>query len=143
VESDDSLLDWLLLMKAERMEEYEMLAAKNPSIKQTVDILKRLSSDRKTRLLYDAREKARMDERARMRGEYNKGKMEGIEEGIERGKLEGIEEGIERGKLEGIEEGIERGKLEVARSLLAEGMPPEVIARSVRLPIEKIRELMN
>ncbi|MDR1481387.1 MAG: hypothetical protein LBI74_02040 [Synergistaceae bacterium] len=62
-----------------------------------------------------AREKARIDERARMRGEYNKGKMEGIEE----------------------------GKLEVARNLLAEGMPPEVIARSVKLPIEKIRELMN
>ncbi|MDR1481949.1 MAG: Rpn family recombination-promoting nuclease/putative transposase [Synergistaceae bacterium] len=122
-ESDDSLLDWLWLMKAERMEEYEMLAAKNPSIKQTVDILKRLSSDRKTRLIYDAREKARMDERARMRGEYNKGKTEGKEEGIE--------------------EGIERGKLEVALNLLAEGMSPEAIARSVRLPIEKIRELMN
>ncbi|MDR1481097.1 MAG: hypothetical protein LBI74_00555 [Synergistaceae bacterium] len=96
-----------------------MLAAKNPSIKQTVDILKRLSSDRKTRLIYDAREKARMDERSRMRGEYNKGKMEGIEEGME------------------------RGKLEVARNLLAEGMSPEVIARSVKLPIEKISKLMN
>ncbi|MDR1481422.1 MAG: Rpn family recombination-promoting nuclease/putative transposase, partial [Synergistaceae bacterium] len=138
-ESDDSLLDWLWLMKAERMEEYEMLAAKNPSIKQTVDILKRLSRDRKARLIYDAREKAMMDERARMRGEYNKGKTEGKEEGMEEGMQKGIEEGMQRG----MEEGMERGKIEVARNLLAEGMSPEVIARSVKLPIEKIRELMN
>jgi predicted transposase/invertase (TIGR01784 family) len=123
VESDDSLLDWLLLMKAERMEEYEMLAAKNPLIKQTVDILKRLSSDRKTRLIYDAREKARMDERARMRGEYNKGKTEGKIEGKLEGKME--------------------GKIEVAKNMLHKGSDIEIIAEVTGLSLKEIKSIKD
>ncbi|MDR0649460.1 MAG: hypothetical protein LBF92_09020, partial [Synergistaceae bacterium] len=51
--------------------------------------------------------------------------------GIEKG----IEQGIEKGKIE--------GKLEVARNLLANGVSPDIIAKSADLPVEKIRELMN
>jgi hypothetical protein len=43
----------------------------------------------------------------------------------------------------GIEKGIEKGKLEVARNLLASGMPPEVTARNVNLPLDRIQGLMN
>ncbi|MDR2174620.1 MAG: hypothetical protein LBO82_01620 [Synergistaceae bacterium] len=39
--------------------------------------------------------------------------------------------------------GIEKGKLEVARNLLASGMPPEVIAKSAGLPLERVRGLIN
>jgi hypothetical protein len=38
---------------------------------------------------------------------------------------------------------IEKGKLEVARNLLANGVSPDVIAKSAEIPVEKIRELMN
>jgi predicted transposase/invertase (TIGR01784 family) len=58
-------------------------------------------------------------------------------------QLEGIEKGIKKGKIEGIAEGIEKGKLELARSLLADGVSPDIIARNAKLPVEKIRELMN
>ncbi|MDR2174614.1 MAG: hypothetical protein LBO82_01590, partial [Synergistaceae bacterium] len=54
-------------------------------------------------------------------------------------KQRGIEEGIEKG----IAKGREEGKLEVARNLLASGMPPEVIAKSAGLPLERIRGLIN
>jgi predicted transposase/invertase (TIGR01784 family) len=47
----------------------------------------------------------------------------------------GIEQGMEKGRLE--------GKLELARNLLANGVSPDVIAKSGGLPKEKILELMN
>ena len=49
-----------------------------------------------------------------------KGKAEGIAEGIEQGKAEGIEQGIEQGKAEGIEQGIEQGKAEIYRTWYAD-----------------------
>jgi hypothetical protein len=39
--------------------------------------------------------------------------------------------------------GIEKGKLELARNLLANGVSPDIIAKSADLPQEKIRELMH
>jgi predicted transposase/invertase (TIGR01784 family) len=39
--------------------------------------------------------------------------------------------------------GIEKGKLEVARNLLASGIPPEVIAKSAGLPLERIQGLIG
>jgi predicted transposase/invertase (TIGR01784 family) len=47
------------------------------------------------------------------------------------------------GFKEGAEKGAENAKLEFARNLLANGVTPDVIAKSGELPIEKIRELMN
>jgi predicted transposase/invertase (TIGR01784 family) len=43
----------------------------------------------------------------------------------------------------GMEQGIERGKEEMARSLLANGVSPDVIAKSAGLPVEQIRALAN
>ncbi|MDR1021299.1 MAG: hypothetical protein LBL73_11120 [Synergistaceae bacterium] len=60
-----------------------------------------------------------------------------------RGREKGIEEGRIEGKLEGRIEGQLEGKLEVARKLLANGVSPDIIAKSADLPQEKIRELMN
>jgi hypothetical protein len=39
--------------------------------------------------------------------------------------------------------GVEKGKLEVARNLLANGVSPDIIAKSADLPIDKVKELMN
>jgi hypothetical protein len=43
----------------------------------------------------------------------------------------------------GIERGIEKGKEEMARNLLANGVSPDVIAKSAGLPVEQIRSLAN
>ena len=51
----------------------------------------------------------------------------------------GVEQGIEQGKAEGIEQ----GKLEVARNLLSRKIPPDVIAESTGLSLEKIQALMK
>jgi predicted transposase/invertase (TIGR01784 family) len=49
----------------------------------------------------------------------------------------------QRGMEKGMEKGIKKGKLEVARNLLANGVSPDIIAKSADWPLEKIRELMN
>jgi len=41
-----------------------------------------------------------------------KGREEGLEEGLEKGREEGLEEGLEKGREEGLEEGLEKGREE-------------------------------
>ena len=51
--------------------------------------------------------------------------------------------GIEKGIEEGIEKGMEEKAKNMARKLLADGVPPEVIARSAEWPVERVRALVN
>ena len=49
----------------------------------------------------------------------------------------------DEGKAEGMEQGMAKGKEEMARSLLANGISPDIIAQSAGLPVEQIRALIN
>ena len=60
--------DWLQFLRTESEEEFEMLSERNPAIKKAVVELKRLSQDEEAQMLYEARQKAAMDEKSRMRG---------------------------------------------------------------------------
>jgi predicted transposase/invertase (TIGR01784 family) len=53
----------------------------------------------------------------------------------EEARLEGIKEGVK--------EGIGEGKREMAKELLANGVPPDIIAKSAGLPLDQIKGLMN
>ena len=65
-ESEDSRLRyWMEFINAEGEIELEAVAVKDPLIKKAVVRLMELSSDEKTRLLYEAREKERMDNESR------------------------------------------------------------------------------
>ena len=65
--------DWVQFLKAEREEEFDMLAERSPAVKKAVVELKRLSQDEETQRLYESREMAIRDEYSRMRTSYNKG----------------------------------------------------------------------
>jgi predicted transposase/invertase (TIGR01784 family) len=54
-----------------------------------------------------------------------------------------LEDALQAWKEEGFEEGIEKGKEEMAKNLLSNGIPPDVIAKSAGLPLEKIQALAN
>ena len=68
--------DWLQFLKAEREEEFDMLAMKSPELKQAVVELKRLSQSEEAQRLYEARQKAISDEKARTRTAHNKAMRE-------------------------------------------------------------------
>ena len=69
------------------------------------------------------------------------------EEGFDKGREDGLQQGIQQGLEQGIEQGLKQGahqnKLETARNLLAEGLPPEIIARCTGLPMETIHQLVQ
>ena len=72
-ESDNtSKHDWLQFLKAEREEDFDMVAARNPVVKKAVVELKRLSQSEEAQRLYEAREKALRDENSRLRTAMNK-----------------------------------------------------------------------
>ena len=61
-EADNSrLIYWMKFIKSEREVELEAIAKRDPLIKKAVVRLMELSADEKNRLLYEAREKERMD----------------------------------------------------------------------------------
>ena len=66
---------------------------------------------------------------------------EGYEKGITTGREEGISIGLERGLEQGLERGAYQTKLETAKSFLAEGLHPEIVARCTGLPLETVMEL--
>jgi predicted transposase/invertase (TIGR01784 family) len=83
------------------------------------------------RMSYHGSLKQTLDER----GWYHTGRQEGREEGRE--------EGLQEGQKKGREEGLQEGKREIARSLLAEGMPPPAVARITGLSLEDIAHIGN
>ena len=74
--------DWLKFLKAEREEEFDMLAERSPVIKEAVVELRRLSQSEEAQRLHDAREKALWGEQSRLRTAQNRGRKEGINEVI-------------------------------------------------------------
>jgi hypothetical protein len=67
------------------------------------------------------------------------GVAKGIKEGVAKGRDEGIKEGIAKGRDEGVAKGIEK----VARGLLARGISLDIIAESSGLPLETLKAMMN
>jgi predicted transposase/invertase (TIGR01784 family) len=114
---EGELYDWMKFIGAEREEEFEMIETKSPELKKAVGVLRRLSADERVRMEAEYRERARRDHYARMKGSYDKGKLEGLLEG----------------KME--------GKMDVAKNLLMQGFAPAVIAKVSGLSVEEIERL--
>ena len=68
-------------------------------------------------------------------------KEEAYEDGLFVGREEGISIGLERGRATGREEGAYQTKLETARSMLSEGLAPQMVARCTGLPLETVERL--
>jgi predicted transposase/invertase (TIGR01784 family) len=122
---------WALYIDNMDGETMSMIAEKEPLIKRAMTVEDVFIKNEEERRLYELREKGRHD--------FNNA----IITAEKRGRIEGLNEGIEKGREEGIEAGVEKGKLEVARNLLANGVSPDIIAKSAGLTLDKIQALMN
>ena len=120
---DERLCYWMQFIKAEGEVELEAVAKKDPLIQKAVVRLMELSADEKNRLLYEAREKERMDMEDLKNWERQQGKLEG--------------------KLEGKYEGKHEEKLNVAKNMMCDGEPFEKIKRYTGLTGEEIESLQN
>ena len=118
---------------------------KNEKIKEAVEELTGMSKDEELRILAELRIKGRRDEYARRQYAIKQGLQEGRERGLEEGRKEGIKEGIKEGREEGREEGIKEGiaqdRIEIAKNMLREKMPIDIIVRITGLTKEEIEKL--
>ena len=114
---------WAKFINAERKEEFDMLAEKNPYIDSAYKQLQVISQDKQKRLEYEAREKAVRD--------YNQGLYEAEQRGIEIGEQRGIEIGEQRGREA------------IAKNMVALGLSAETIAQATGMQIEQILAIGN
>jgi predicted transposase/invertase (TIGR01784 family) len=91
-DEDSKLTDWLRFLKAEREEEFKMLAAKDPMINEAYCKLQVMSEDEANRMIYEARLKAQRDDYSRIQGAHREGLEEGRQEGLEEGEAKGRQE---------------------------------------------------
>ncbi|MDR2590742.1 MAG: Rpn family recombination-promoting nuclease/putative transposase [Oscillospiraceae bacterium] len=68
IPDDDSteLWHWMRFIKSDNEEEIDMLATRSPQMRKAVGVLKELSADERSRMLYEKREMARMDFESRV-----------------------------------------------------------------------------
>jgi predicted transposase/invertase (TIGR01784 family) len=124
---NSTLWQWLKFLRAEKKEEFDMLAQSNPNIKKAVGILMDLSADEQTRMLYEARQEALWQEEARRR--------ESLAEGEQKGRAEG--------HAEGLVEGEQKKAVEVAENLLRKNMPESDVAEAVGLSLAEVARLAS
>ena len=106
---------WAKFINAERKEEFDMLAEKDPYIDSAYQQLQVISQDKQKRLEYEAREKAVRD--------YNQGMYEAEERGVKRGKQE--------------------ESVRVAKDMLQEGFDVKIISKISGLSLPEIEKLKN
>lgn len=89
-----------------------------------------------------------VEEYARQEGREKglaEGRERGLEEGREKGRAEGLAEGREKGlaegRAEGMEKGIEAGKIEIAKSMLRDSTPINLIMKYTGLSLDVINSL--
>ena len=69
---------WMKFINADNEEEIDMLEQRNPHMSKAVGVLKELSADERTRLIYEEREKARRDIASMIGGAERGGIQKGI-----------------------------------------------------------------
>lgn len=114
---------WVKFFNAETEEDLEMITKIDKSFEKPVKKVKILSDDPTILSAYEEREKAKMDEEARI--------LFGIQQGIE----QGIEQGLEQGKIQ--------QNLAIAKKLLASGMNDEQILDITGLTNKELSSLKN
>ena len=97
-ESDNTVkYNWMQFLKAEKEEEFDMIANTSPAINKAVMEVKRLSQSERAQMLYDDRQKAIWDEKSRLKTARNQGIKEGINQGALKRNIEIIENGFKNG----------------------------------------------
>ena len=106
---------WAKFINAERKEEFDMLAGRDPYIDSAYQQLQVISQDKQKRLEYEAREKAVRD--------YNQGMFEAKEKGREEGHAE--------------------ASIHIAKNMLKLNIPLDTISECTGLPMEIISSLQK
>ncbi len=120
---------WAKFINAEKKEEFDMIAEKDPYIQSAYDHLQVISQDEQKRLEYEARQKAILD--------YN----QSIFEAEQRGEKRGEKRGEQRGEKRGEQRGEKRKTIAIAEKMLELGYDPAEILTLTGITKEQLRAL--
>lgn len=131
------------LLRRKDIEEY--LEDDNPFLKGVANMIETYDKDEILRLQAQLREDNEMELRsmkifARKEG-LEEGRREGLKEGLKEGRQEGRQEGRKEGIKEGLKAGLVEGKKEIAKKMLEDNMPLDIIEKYSGLSIEEINKL--
>jgi predicted transposase/invertase (TIGR01784 family) len=148
-DEDNLLIQWLQFLKSKSEEELQMVANKNPAIKEAVCVYKQLTADQKFRNQAWNRQLAIWDRNsqinnARNEGErigLSKGERIGLSKGEQIGLSKGEQIGLSKGEKIGIDIGINKRNIEIARNLLNAGLDLEFISKTTGLTKSQIEAL--
>jgi predicted transposase/invertase (TIGR01784 family) len=87
-QNNEKLWQWTKFLAGKNRETFMELAQTSPMMNKAVGVLMELNANQRRRMLAESREKARRDERARLKGAYTSGKEEGEILGIKIGKAQ-------------------------------------------------------
>ncbi|OOO00326.1 MAG: hypothetical protein ATN35_07960 [Epulopiscium sp. Nele67-Bin004] len=125
---------WLKLLQKDIDEnEIKELIEMEPVMAYVESTIDYITSDPQARLLYEGREKARLDRISLLRGAEEKGREAGREEGRKEGEIKGRKEGEIKGRLE--------GEIKTLFNYLK--MTAEEIATELKQPLEQVQQIID
>ena len=124
---------WAKFIRAERKEEFDMLAEKNAYIGSAYKHLQVISQDEEKRLEYEAREKAIRD--------YNQIMLEAKQIGRAEGREEGRAEGREEGEVQGEARGRAAERIESIRIFITDNIEESVTKEKTIIKLQKHYQL--
>ena len=133
-EDCSNILLWAKFINAERKEEFEMLAKRDPYIASAYQQLQIISQDKEKREEYEARERAIRDHNQMMKESREEGHAEGHAEGLAEGRAEGRAEGLTEGRAEG-------ERMTICR--LLKTMSPNQVADALEMSLEAIQRIIQ
>ncbi|PGA96890.1 Rpn family recombination-promoting nuclease/putative transposase [Bacillus toyonensis] len=141
---EDAFVRWLLLLSANEDPQLthtleEIAMNRDPILKDAMQKWEKMSQDPGFRMLYEARQKALIDEASK----YKYAEKKGIEKGRKEGKEEGLQEGIAKGMEKGKEVGIQEGKIQLIQGMHKNGMDIEDIAKFTNIELSDIRHILG
>ncbi len=128
-----SLELWAKFINAEKKEEFDLIAEKDPYIQSAYDHLQIVSQDKQKRLEYEARQKAILDHNQSMFEAEQRGRKQGMEEGRQQGR--------EEGRKQGMEEGRQLEAASIALKLISLGMDDATIIGATNLSPDRVESL--
>lgn len=135
----NTLDEWIYFLKNSEVKE----GFKAKGLEAARERLREESLDADEKAAYRRYQENRRLERSVLMTATQRGRVEGLQEGIEKG----LREGIEKGKAEGLHEGMEKGKAEgmreVIRNMHNNGLPAAQIAELTGLPVNEVQIILN
>ena len=133
--------EWLDYLKNGRIKD----DTTTPGLAEAREKLQYMQMSRADQLAYERH----LDALAVQSDAFDAARIEGHAEGLELGRAEGRAEGIAEGRAEGLAEGLAEGQLKGrqeerlanARSLKENGVPLDIIAKSLSLSEEELSDL--